>query len=304
MLGLFLGSIFNGALSFLVSNINSLSTVTWEDFISAAPAFKDITDKQQLTIIKIIGVTYAIIIMILSLFVSLVNGVIEANMLVTSATSGALLGVFFLATLFPMANGKGALTGMIVAHVMTIWMAVGRLMYVDTKKEMLPLSVDSCPNSTARVLSPMAVVVNETLTQYAAVFNTIDSSHPAKDVSSNVVFDFLMKFYSISYMWYAVIGTVICIVCGVIVGYLTNSERDKFDERLLHPLVAKMARKMPGKSHTFTTEREKTSEEKETSDKTCDTTVEDEKPGNSPVFADSRIFETHENLSTSIKTRL
>lgn len=44
--------------SFLVSNVNSLSTVTWEDFVSGAPAFKGINDKQQLTIIKIIGIIY------------------------------------------------------------------------------------------------------------------------------------------------------------------------------------------------------------------------------------------------------
>lgn len=44
--------------SFLVSNVNSLATVTWEDFVSAAPPFKGISDKQQLTVIKIIGVIY------------------------------------------------------------------------------------------------------------------------------------------------------------------------------------------------------------------------------------------------------
>ncbi|CAF4921155.1 unnamed protein product [Pieris macdunnoughi] len=296
MLGLFLGSIFNGALSFLVSNINSLSTVTWEDFVSSAPAFRDITDKQQLTAIKIIGIIYSIIIMIMSLFVRFVNGVVEANMLVTSATSGALLGVFLLATLFPMANGKGALCGMIVSHVMTIWMAMGRLLYVNTKVDMLPLSVETCPNATAQALNPrhMAVVVNETLSRYAPVFEAIDSSHTAKKaVSDNILFDSLMKFYSISYMWYAVIGTLVCVLCGVIVGYLTNQESDKFDERLLHPLVARMARKFPGKSHTLTTpDRERTSEENEASDKTCDTIVEDQRTqtglaGNKIYYIDS-----------------
>lgn len=41
-----------------MSNVNSLATVTWEDFVSAAPPFKGISDKQQLVIIKIIGVIY------------------------------------------------------------------------------------------------------------------------------------------------------------------------------------------------------------------------------------------------------
>lgn len=38
--------------------MNSLSTVTWEDFVSEAPAFKGISNKQQLTVIKIIGIIY------------------------------------------------------------------------------------------------------------------------------------------------------------------------------------------------------------------------------------------------------
>lgn len=80
--------------------------------------------------------------MSLSLCVGLVGGVVEGSLLVTSATSGALLGVFLLAAIFPMANGKGALCGMITSHVITAWMATGRLMYVNDTVAMLPLSVE------------------------------------------------------------------------------------------------------------------------------------------------------------------
>lgn len=78
----------------------------------------------------------------LSLCVGLVGGVVEGSLLVTSATSGALLGVFLLAAIFPMANGKGALWGMITSHVITTWMAAGRLLYVNDSVAMLPLSVE------------------------------------------------------------------------------------------------------------------------------------------------------------------
>ncbi|XP_050681923.1 sodium-coupled monocarboxylate transporter 1 [Leptidea sinapis] len=303
MLGLFLGSLFNGALSFLVSNMNSLSTVTWEDFVSAAPAFRGITDKQQLTIIKIIGVIYALMIMGLSLCVGMVNGVIEANLLVTSATSGALLGVFLLGALFPMANGKGALCGMIISQVVTTWMAVGRLLYINKSVASLPVSVEHCSNTTLSVLKPLAVVANHTLTQYAPIFDAIDSTHPQKSTSENFMQEIFMTIYSISYMWYAVIGTFTCVAIGIIIGYITGSESDQFDERLLHPLVARIARKMPGKQRIFSTpDREKTTDENETSDKTCDTTVDDKPSVIVPVFTsqNSIIFED----LTSTKTRL
>lgn len=80
--------------------------------------------------------------MCLSLTVGLVGGVVEGSLLVTSATSGALLGVFLLAAIFPVANGKGALSGMLMAHFITAWMATGRLLYVNDNVAMLPLSIE------------------------------------------------------------------------------------------------------------------------------------------------------------------
>ncbi|KPJ17850.1 Sodium-coupled monocarboxylate transporter 2 [Papilio machaon] len=189
MLGLFLGSLFNGALSFLVSNINSLATVTWEDFVSAAPPFKGISDKKQLTIIKIIAILYAILIMCLSLCVGMVGGVVEGSLLVTSATSGALLGVFLLAAMFPVANGKGAICGMIASHVITTWMAAGRLMYVNDKVEMLPLSVEKCPNETISVYhNALPVEVNQTML-ITPLLQTINSTlHTPVDTQSTATF--------------------------------------------------------------------------------------------------------------------
>ncbi|XP_060807064.1 sodium-coupled monocarboxylate transporter 2 [Amyelois transitella] len=296
MLGLFLGSLFNGALSFLVSNVNSLATVTWEDFVSAAPPFKGIADNQQLTVIKIIGIIYAIIIMCLSLCVGAIGGVVEGSLLVTSATSGALLGVFVLAALCPMANGKGAMWGMLAAHGITTWMAAGRLLYVDRSVATLPLSIDECPlNATATVFSPRALLVNETLKQLQALNLNVPVNKPEPIISAG-----LHKMYSISYMWYSVIGTLTCVVLGIIIGLITGNESDAYDENLLHPLVAKIARKMPGPKRKFTNEKpqkmqelKESSDKTEASDKTEVTVVDEAKP---EVFSpnSSRHFDVYE----------
>ncbi|CAG4961504.1 unnamed protein product [Parnassius apollo] len=306
MLGLFLGSLFNGALSFLVSNVNSLATVTFEDFVSTVPVFKGISDKQQLTVIKIIGIVYAILIMCLSLCVGMVGGVVEGSLLVTSATSGALLGVFLLAVLVPPANATGALAGMLAAHFITTWMAAGRLLYVNDSVAMLPLSVERCPNATVSVFNhkPLPVEVNQTLIQMQSVNITQYSPEDTSAVMSSG----LMKMYSISYMWYAVIGTLTCVTIGTIIGLLTGSEKDSFDEKLLHPMVAKIYRKLPGRKRTFTSNvNEKTPEEKEVSDRTEDTVIEDCKPDILPVFTtnSSKIFENDiDRSSSAIRTRL
>ncbi|XP_075986730.1 sodium-coupled monocarboxylate transporter 1 [Anticarsia gemmatalis] len=316
MLGLFLGSLFNGALSFLVSNVNSLSTVTWEDFVSAAPAFKGISDKQQLTVIKIIGVIYAIVIMCLSLCVGIVGGVVEGSLLVTSATSGALLGVFILAALCPVANGKGALWGMIASHIVTTWMAAGRLLYVDKSVAMLPMSTEECPNSTLSSVfnhKALPVEVNQTLIQLAPLLQSINNTHAVP--TESFIMGTLQQIYAVSYMWYAVIGTLICVTLGIIIGLITGSEKDAFDENLLHPLVAKLCKKLPGPKRTFTNAEkpaavEEKEVEKESSEKTEETVTEETVEAKQTGFTTtgSRLFDVYDvrrsPTPSMIRTRL
>lgn len=130
-----------------VSNVNSLATVTWEDFIARLPTFKGYTDKQQLNVIKMIGIAYSVLIMGVAFSVGLLPGVIESAMLMTSVTSGPLLGVFLLAILVPIANWKGAAAGMICSHVTTLWLTFGSFT-VDKPNSILSTSVDGCMNDT------------------------------------------------------------------------------------------------------------------------------------------------------------
>lgn len=93
-------------ISMMVSNLNSLATVCWEDFVSQMPQFKGLSDKQQLFILKIITVICGFITMGVAFGVGLLSGVIESSLLAFSATSGPLLGCFILAMLVPVANWK------------------------------------------------------------------------------------------------------------------------------------------------------------------------------------------------------
>lgn len=93
-------------LSMNVSNINSLATVTWEDFLSTQKRFKGYEDKKQLSAIKHLAIIYAVVIMGIAYCVGFLSGVIEGAMLANSATTGPLVGVFILAMLIPCANGK------------------------------------------------------------------------------------------------------------------------------------------------------------------------------------------------------
>jgi hypothetical protein len=77
LMGIFLATLFNSALILNVSNLNSLATVTWEDFFAHRSQFKGMSDNKQLRIIKLIGTVYGLMIMGMGFLVGLLSGVIE-----------------------------------------------------------------------------------------------------------------------------------------------------------------------------------------------------------------------------------
>lgn len=96
--------------SIVVSSLNSIATVTWEDFLSPLNYFKKRSDRYQLVFIKWLGVIYAFLTMGIAYVVSMFSGVIEISMFVNAATSGTLVGVFILAMLIPFSNSKVIVT--------------------------------------------------------------------------------------------------------------------------------------------------------------------------------------------------
>ncbi|XP_067211887.1 sodium-coupled monocarboxylate transporter 1 [Linepithema humile] len=251
MLGLVMATLFNSALTLAVSNLNSLATVTFEDFLSHIPALSDLRDTQQLRTIKIIGVIYGLLIIGISFLVAMLSGVIESSMLMTSATSGPLLGVFILAMLIPCANWKGAAAGMIFSHVTTLWITFGHLS-LGTVIEMLPLSTEDCHNETfsSWVNKPISL-------DYSIPNNTQMSIHENSTLSfaddeSDKLSNPLSALYGITYMYYAFIGSVTTVVVGIIVSLITaDAEGDKYEEHLLHPAARKIAGLFPGKRRLY-----------------------------------------------------
>ncbi|XP_020284562.1 sodium-coupled monocarboxylate transporter 1 [Pseudomyrmex gracilis] len=250
MLGLVMATLFNSALTLAVSNLNSLATVTFEDFLIHIPSLKELKDTQQLRVIRIIGVIYGLVIIGLSFLVAMLSGVIESSMLMTSATSGPLLGVFILAMLIPCANWKGAAAGMIFSHVTTLWITFGHLS-LGTVVDTLPLSTEKCSNETfsSLVTRPISIEdyaqnVTWTRSQETATL----SFNETKEKWSNS----LNAIYSVSYMYYAFIGSLTTILVGIIVSLLTaDPENDKYEEHLLHPMARKVAGFFPGKRRLY-----------------------------------------------------
>ncbi|CAG9806281.1 unnamed protein product [Chironomus riparius] len=258
LIGIFLSTLFNSALILNVSNLNSLATVTWEDFLSQLPQFKGMPDKKQLKIIKFVGSIYGLMIMGVGFLVQLLSGVIESAQLMTSATSGPLLGVFLLAILVPFANWKGASVGMIMSHLIILSITFGHLQ-TDKSVQFLNTSITGCTNDTfsSDIQQPaVSMLISLSHTNPIFVDNFMENAtklpfiHTAESTSAPFK-DLLNEIFSISYMYYSFIGTCITVVIGSIVSLLTMSKADAYDSKYIHPFVFKLAKIFPGHSYLF-----------------------------------------------------
>ncbi|XP_017891643.1 sodium-coupled monocarboxylate transporter 1 [Ceratina calcarata] len=245
LLGLVMATLFNSALTLAVSNLNSLATVTFEDFLGQIPLMRDLKDSQQLFIIRMISVIYGVIIIGVSFVVAMLSGVIESSLLMTSATSGPLLGVFLLALLVPCANWKGAAAGMIFSHVTTMWMTFGYLTKSNTV-EVLPLSTEGCRNDTFSPWITKPGIVEFVVPNVTSDQNFVNAT---AGTSTAGPLEFL---YSITYMYYAFIGSMSTVIVGIIVSLLTADPKgDMYEEHLLHPFAVKLSRYFPGRQRLY-----------------------------------------------------
>ncbi|XP_014222164.1 sodium-coupled monocarboxylate transporter 1 isoform X1 [Trichogramma pretiosum] len=242
LLGLVMATLFNSSLTITVSILNSLATVTFEDFLSQIPAMHNLRDNQQLKIIKSLAIVYGLLVIGVSFLVGKLPGVIESSMLMTSATSGPLLGAFILAMLVPCANWKGAAAGMIFSHATTLWLTFGRLS-LDIPVQQLPLSTAGCSNDTfsSHMTKPLDLVPKQ--------WSSATPDHLFVDETPESILD---NIYGITYMYYAFIGSLSTVIVGIIVSLLTaDAKEDAYQEHLLHPCVLKLSRMFPGKQRLY-----------------------------------------------------
>lgn len=128
--------------SLAVSHVNSLATVTWEDFLYRIPAFQKTADGKQLLAIKVIGVCYAITNLIFVIIAALMPSVIDCSYLATSATAGPLMGVFITAMLIPFINGKGAVAGMVLSYAVICSLIAGSFVNKIPRTDLLPTTIE------------------------------------------------------------------------------------------------------------------------------------------------------------------
>jgi solute carrier family 5 (sodium-coupled monocarboxylate transporter), member 8/12 len=143
--GLFIVGALSAALSSLSSCLNSLSGTVYEDFIR--PYWKNVTEKQASTVMKILTLSIGCVCFVLVYVVEHLGGVFSIGIALSSVTSGCLLGLFTMGMVSRRFNTTGAMWGSIISIAIVSFIMIGAQINIyrgNLRYETLPFNVGNC----------------------------------------------------------------------------------------------------------------------------------------------------------------
>ncbi|PAA57884.1 hypothetical protein BOX15_Mlig000375g2 [Macrostomum lignano] len=222
--GIFVASVFSGALSTVSSGMNSLASVTVNDILDRA--LINYTEKKKTILCKIIAAVYGLTSLGFAVLASVMGPVLQAALGIFGMVGGPLLGVFTLGMFFRVANWKGAAAGHLVSQIFVFWIGFGYYVH-GVQAPTKPMYTYNCTSHPEAGLNSSSTVGATTATSPAT---TAVPSEP-----------YILPAYKVSYTWYAMYGWLTAILVGLVVSLLTrdkeaekNIPRDYFTPMVRH----------------------------------------------------------------------
>ncbi|XP_077790998.1 sodium-coupled monocarboxylate transporter 1-like isoform X2 [Podarcis muralis] len=209
--GLFVAGTYSGTLSTVSSSINALAAVTIEDLIR--PYFK-MSDTSMSWISIGMNLLFGAVCLAMAGVASKMGGLLQAALSIFGILGGPLLGIFSLGMLLPFANPTGAFSGLMCGFIITLWVGFGAIKYPPSRDKTLPLhlSTAGCRKYNVTLTTPLTTTVHTTPAQRS----------------------FLQEYwYSLSYLYFSTLGTLITFIVGAIVSAMTGGLQQTVESRLL-----------------------------------------------------------------------
>ncbi|XP_041945428.1 sodium-coupled monocarboxylate transporter 1 isoform X1 [Alosa alosa] len=212
--GLFVAAAYSGTLSTVSSSINALVAVTVEDFVK--PFLPNMSDRHASWMNMGLSVFFGGVCIGMAAVASLMGSILQAALSIFGMISGPLLGLYLLGMFFRCANSTGGLSGLISGLVITLWVGIGAQIYPPgpDKTNPLPLTTAGC-------------IVDTNFTTMSPWTTTMDLTTP---VPRPPLAD---SWYSLSYLYFCPLGTIITIMVGLVVSLATGGcKREKLRPEL------------------------------------------------------------------------
>ncbi|XP_013420288.1 sodium-coupled monocarboxylate transporter 1 isoform X2 [Lingula anatina] len=223
--GLFLATLFSGALSSNSSTMNGSAAIIWEDYFK--PHFGHWPDWKQTLFTKTVVVIVGVLGMLVAFLCMTVGGpVTQISLSFGGATAGPLAGLFLLGGLFPWANWIGACAGALSSFGLLFWISIGA--YVTKIKSYNP-PVEPVPISGCHFTAENVTFDNVTsyMTSYMTSTGALETTsmgylNGTESHGAEYTLTGLEYLYAISYMWYGCIGILLTLLVGMIVSLITG----------------------------------------------------------------------------------
>lgn len=227
--GLFLSGLVSAGLSTMSAGLNTAAGTIYEDFID--PWLPESVNKETraANIMKVTVVILGAVCLALVFLVDRLGDIFQVSLTLNGVTAGAMLGLFTLGMLIPWATSKGAVVGGLLSMVVMIWIIVGAQVNMAKKRlvyETLPTSTEQCVNVES--------LFNQTVTETVPVMEA-EEDEP-------------FVLYTISFMYYTLVGFLIVMVVGTAVSFLTGAPNLKDVDRNHFPPI--IQRLLPSKKYT------------------------------------------------------
>ncbi|NWT02651.1 SC5A8 protein, partial [Mionectes macconnelli] len=213
--GLFVASAYSGTLSTVSSSINALAAVTVEDLIK--PYFRSLSERKLSRISMGMSLFYGGVCIAMAAVASLLGALLQAALSIFGMVGGPLLGLFALGILCSFANGIGAFVGLASGFVISLWVGIGSQIYPPLPERTKPLylSTVGCNISSGNLTS--------TEIPLTTIFSTPTAERPA----------LADTWYSLSYLYFSTLGTLITVIVGIIISLLTGGLKQNTDRKFL-----------------------------------------------------------------------
>ncbi|XP_044736108.1 sodium-coupled monocarboxylate transporter 2-like isoform X2 [Chrysoperla carnea] len=230
--GLFIAAVFSTALSTMSAVLNTLSGTIYDDAIKPFLSKEKKTERNASYIMKICTLIIGFISVSLVLVVEKLGGILPLVMGITGCFAGTNCGLFILATCVPWANSKGALVGSFASLISAVSVMIGaryHIAYGNIQYPKLPLLTMGClENSTIP------------FDQFNYTFPTTFDRRPI--INEDEVF----VLFRMSYIFYTCFGTVVQIVVGLVVSWITGfNDLKEVNPDLISPVMHWVLPKQP-----------------------------------------------------------
>ncbi|XP_061335176.1 sodium-coupled monocarboxylate transporter 2 [Pezoporus flaviventris] len=201
--GLFVACAFSGTLSTVAASINALATVTFEDLVKKG--FPNLSEKMSTWISKGLCVLYGVLCTSMAAAASLLGGVVQASLSIHGMCGGPMLGLFTLGIVFPYANWKGAMGGLLAGITVAFWTGTGAFIYPAPPTKSIPL----------QLLTLNCTLANSTEAPMTTAAPTAALDRP-------LLAD---TWYSLSYLYFSAIGCLGCAITGLLISFITGPNK-------------------------------------------------------------------------------